>query len=173
MNKHRLHRLKTQITQIVLLFTLYSLLPTYYAEAAPIVSAQELLENAEKYDGKIISFKGEVIGEIMVRGESAWVNVRDEAGAIGVFCPKELLGEIEYQGDYRHKGDLISVRGIFHRACPQHGGDTDIHAEKITIIKKGEVISHPLDPQKVKASVILAALVCVLGILYLIIRKFR
>jgi len=148
-------------------------MPLLNAQAAPIVSAQELLENAEKYDGKIISFKGEVIGDIMIRGEWAWVNVRDEAGAIGVFCPKELLGEIEEQGDYRHKGDLISVRGIFHRACPQHGGDTDIHAEKITLIQKGEVISHPLDPQKVKASVILAALVCVLGILYLIIRKFR
>ncbi len=140
---------------------------------APVVSAQELLENAEKYDGKTVIYKGEVIGDIMIRDEFAWINVRDETGALGVFCARGLVSAISHRGSYKFKGDMISVWGIFNRSCSQHGGDTDIHAEKITIIQKGEEILHPLESQKVKRSIILPAIVLVLAIVHLIIRRFR
>ncbi len=142
-------------------------------EAALAVSAKELLENAELYDGKEIIYKGEVIGDIMLRGESAWVNVRDDTGVIGIFCPRDLVGEIKYPGSYQYRGDLVSVRGIFHHSCSQHGGDSDIHAERITLLQQGEPLAHPLEPQKVQASIILSAIVLVLAIIYLIVRRFR
>ena len=109
----------------------------------------------------------------MIRQEFAWINVRDETGAIGVFCPKDLVGEIEHQGGYKHIGDVVSIRGTFHRSCPQHGGDTDIHAERIAIIQKGKEISHPVDPRKVRLSLILLAITFVLTIVYLVARRRR
>jgi aspartyl/asparaginyl-tRNA synthetase len=155
---------------ILLLIFFTSLLS---AEAAAGVSSKDLRESAQEYDGKTIVFQGEAIGDIMLRGEFAWINVKDESGAVGVFCPKELTDEIEYLGGYKSSGDLISVRGEFHEQCPQHGGDTDIHAEKITIIKSGKEISRSLEPQKVKASIFLPAIVFVLAIIHLIVRRFR
>ena len=148
-------------------------LSAHVAQAAPVVTLEDLINNAEEYDGETVTFKGEVIGDKMIRGESTWINVHDETGAIGVFCPKESVEEIEYLGSYKFLGDRISVKGIFHRFCSEHGGDTDIHAEKITIIKKGEETPHPLDPRKVKTSIILAVIVFALAILHLIIRRFR
>lgn len=165
--------LRFTVYGLILLSTLYFLLSTSNAEAVPVVSVQELMEEAEKYDGKQIIYKGEVIGDIMVRGEYAWINVRDESGAIGVFCPKELVAAISYPGSYKFCGDMISVKGVFHRSCPRHGGDTDIHAETITIIQKGKAILHPLEPGKVKTSIILSAAAFALLIVHLVVRRFR
>ena len=144
-----------------------------WAESAPAVSFEELIEGAQDYDGKKIVFKGEAIGDVMIRGEFAWINVRDETGVIGVYCAKDLVSEIEHTGGYKYKGDIISVRGTFHRFCSQHGGDTDIHAERISVIQKGEEIPHALEPEKVKASIILPAIAFALAIIYLIIRKLK
>ena len=149
------------------------LLSAFNVEAAPVVSSEELFKEAEKYDGEIVIYKGEAIGDIMAREGFAWLNVRDKSGAIGVFCPKDMVGGIKHKGGYGFTGDTVSVRGTFHRSCPEHGGDTDIHAEKITIIREGQAISHPLEARKVKASIILPAIVFALAIIHLIVRRFR
>lgn len=159
--------------KIIFLILILVLLLLPVAQAAPVVSSEELFKEAEKYDGKTVIYRGEVIGDIMVREEFAWLNVRDKSGAIGVFCPKRMVGEIKYIGGYGFTGDTVSVRGTFHRSCPEHGGDTDIHAEKIGVIQEGRAISHPLDARKVKASIILPAIVFALAIIYLIVRRFR
>jgi len=158
---------------LISLFTIHYSLFTNIAEAAPVISAEELLKEAEKYDGKEVIYKGEVIGDIMIRRDCAWINVRDETGAIGIFCPKELVNEIKHAGSYRFTGDIVSVRGTFHHSCPEHGGDTDIHAGRINIIQKGKTISHPLEPKKVKASIILPVIAFVLAIIHLVVRRFR
>ena len=144
-----------------------------FTAAAEVVTSEELANEPEEYDGETVTFKGEAIGEVMIRGDFAWINVGDETGAIGVFCPQEHLSEIEHEGSYKVKGDIISVRGIFHQSCPQHGGDTDIHAEKITLIQKGEEVSHSLEPWKVKLSIILSAIAFALIIINLIVRRLR
>lgn len=46
------------------------------ASAKPIDSST-LINNAFKYDGKVVEFQGEAIGEIMKRGDFAWVNIHD------------------------------------------------------------------------------------------------
>lgn len=142
-------------------------------EAGAAISSEKLLQVSEKYDGKEIFFKGEVIGDILGRGESVWINVRDKYAAIGIFCSRKLTERIKYMGSYKVKGDIISVRGVFHRACIQHGGDTDIHANKITIINGGEKIKHVADKKKIKAAMILPAIAFFLAMLHLIVRRFR
>jgi hypothetical protein len=142
-------------------------------EAAPIVASEELLKNAEKYEGKTIVFEGEAIGDIFKQGQFSWVNVRDATAGIGVFCPQKIINKIKYTGSYKFSGDIISVRGVFHRSCIQHGGDTDIHAQRLIVVQKGAAVSHPLEPQKIQASIILPAVAFILIIIHLILKRFR
>ncbi|MBN2097907.1 MAG: DNA-binding protein [Candidatus Omnitrophica bacterium] len=146
-----------------------------HAEAATTeITLDELLKNYQQYDGKIITFKGEAIGDIILRGKFCWVNVSDPAGGvIGVFGPRELAEEITCLGGYRFSGDIISVRGVFSHACGEHGGDTDIHAEKITVLEKGKALSHLVEPWKIRLSIYLPGIVLVLALIHLIIRRFR
>lgn len=131
---NRLHRLN-KITQILLLATCYLLLATF--AFADTVSSTELINNARQYDGKLIAYQGEAIGDIMKRGEYAWVNVHDGKNAIGVWAKKDLVSNITFTGSYKFKGDIIEVEGIFNRSCAMHGGDLDIHAEGIKIVQQG------------------------------------
>lgn len=157
----------------LLILSVSVLLTACIAEAAPTVTAQELLENPEKYDGKTVIYQGEAIGDIMLRQGGAWINVQDKTASLGVFCPKDEVAKIKYTGSYKFSGDIISVRGVFHHFCSQHGGDTDIHAKKITLIREGKEVSHPLEPQKVKLSVVLVVIAIILAIVHLLIRKLR
>jgi hypothetical protein len=40
---------------------------------------------------------------------------------------------------------MVEVRGIFHRACLEHGGDLDIHIEELSKIDSGMVITEKID----------------------------
>ncbi|MFZ5801034.1 MAG: DNA-binding protein [Candidatus Omnitrophota bacterium] len=106
------------------------------AYAKPI-SSTELIEHAKEYDGKMVIFQGEAVGEVMRRGAFAWVNLNDGANALGIWLPISLASAITFTGGYKTSGDIIEIRGTFHRACLQHGGDLDIHAEELTVVKKG------------------------------------
>jgi hypothetical protein len=108
----------------------------------------DLINNAKQYDGKTISYKGEVIGEIMIRGDHAWLHVNDGYVAIGVWVRKTDLKDITYLGGYHVKGDVIEVIGIFNRSCPEHGGDLDIHAQEIKKILSGEPSFKQLSMKK-------------------------
>ena len=118
-------------------------------------------------------YKGEVIGDVMVRQEYAWINVSDGTGVLGIFCPRELTQEIKHAGNYKFTGDIVSVKGIFHYSCPEHGGDTDIHAEKITLVQEGAEIPRSLEPGKIKTGIMLVAAAFLLSFVHLLIRRYR
>jgi len=114
---------------VILLFGFWILNFNCYAQS---ISSAELIDNAKQFDGKTVVYIGEVIGDIMIRGEYAWVNVNDGKNAIGVWINKDLIKDIHYMGSYKFKGDVVEVSGTFNRACLQHGGDLDIHAQSLT-----------------------------------------
>lgn len=113
--------------------------------AGPVPCA-ELVDRGRDFDGREILFEGEAIGDPMRRGDHAWVNILDSSGALGAWLPSELLGRITRYGSYRGKGDVLLVRGVFHRACPDHGGDMDIHVEAILAVTPGQPAAHPASP---------------------------
>jgi len=117
---------------------------------AQTISSTELIEKAKEHNNKIVEYRGEVVGDVMVRGNFAWVNLNDGQGAIGIWGKRDLVeGAVTYKGGYKYKGDVLSVKGVFHRACPQHGGDLDIHFDKATRVKEGYPIAHRLAPSKI------------------------
>lgn len=117
-----------------------------YAQA---VTSLDLLNNAKQYDGKTVNYRGEVIGDVMIRGNYAWLNVNDGTIAIGIWAPKEMVQDIHYAGNYHTKGDIVEVSGTFHQSCLEHGGDLDIHAIEIRKITPGNFDIHPISKKKV------------------------
>jgi hypothetical protein len=125
-----------------------------YAQAsarAPIPSSA-LVERAKALDGGAIAFEGEAIGDPMPRRGGAWVNLAGETYAIGVWLPPAELEKISRYGSYGMRGDRVRAEGEFQRACPEHGGNLDIHATSISILERGEEIPHPTSPARIAAA---------------------
>ena len=126
------------------------------------LSSSELIKNAKEYDGKLIAYSGEVIGDVMLRGEFAWVNKNDGQNALGAWMSVALAKEIKFTGNYKSRGDSLEIVGVFHRACLEHGGDLDIHAQSLRKIGNGRIVKEKLNFNKASLSLIL------LGALFLI-----
>jgi hypothetical protein len=138
---------------LVALFVLVSL--GAFAQAA---SSGELVENAREWDGKTVIFTGEAIGEAMPRGRMAWIHVNDDAymwknieeGATlggynsghAVWLAADLADRISFFGDFKHEGDVVEATGVFNAACAEHGGDMDIHATELRVLRAGHPVSH-------------------------------
>ncbi|MEI7667638.1 MAG: hypothetical protein WCI62_01410 [Erysipelotrichaceae bacterium] len=113
------------------------------------VTINELIERSLTQPTQSIDIKAEAIGEVLERGEYAWVNVNDGSNAIGVYVPIYLTENIEYFGDYDHKGDTLRIVGTFNRACVEHGGEMDIHATQMFVVVDGYDTPHPLELWKI------------------------
>ncbi len=128
----------------------------------------DLINNAKRYDNKTISYKGEVIGEVMIRKDYVWLHVNDGIIAIGIWAPKTMIQDIRYAGDYHKKGDIVEVSGMFHRSCSEHGGDVDIHASEIKKAISGSLVIQPISRKKVYIGVYSLILV----LLFYALKKF-
>jgi hypothetical protein len=123
------------------------------------LTSATLVENAAAWNGRIISFKGEAVGERMVRGGGiAWIHLNDdaymeksiEAGAgcegynsgQAIWLSSDLARRIRFFGDYRSQGDQVRITGVFNAACSEHGGDMDIHATELTVVAPGRSVAH-------------------------------
>ena len=162
MINHRLHRFQKQITQIILVSGFWFLVTLGFAQP---ISSTELINNARQYDGKLVVYEGEVIGDVMVRGEYAWLNVNDGQNAIGIWLNKALTKEIIYTGSYRARGDWLEISGIFHQACLEHGGDLDIHAQAMRKVSAGREIPERLNFSKRNLALVLLG---ILGIVWIL-----
>jgi len=148
--------------RILYLFVILFLPYNCFAQS---ISSPELINNAKQYDGKTVVYEGEVIGDIMVRGEYAWINVNDGKTAIGIWIDKDLTKNILYAGSYKSKGDWVEITGVFHRACVEHGGDLDIHAQAIRKIGLGRQTPERLNLGKRNFAFVLFWILCLIIIL--------
>ncbi|MCE5192758.1 hypothetical protein LLF88_02250 [bacterium] len=148
---------------LILVLSFAPALAAAEAEQPPILSTNDLVENSYKWDGKIISFKGEVLEDVMQRKDGVWMNLSDGNNtAMGVFVPKDVaMPSIEYTESYRTVGDVVLITGVFHRTCIQHEGETDIHATSVTVVTPGSVRANPIHSDRV---VLFVVLVMLLGI---------
>jgi len=155
---------------VVLVLCMASLSAYALARGGEIdVSTSDLLDNWEELDGKEVVFRGEAVGDVMRRGEDAWITVNDdfysrearlEAGqlrggnsGIGVWLPASEAEKIEVLGRFGTVGDFVEVRGVFNADCPEHGGDFDIHAYTLAVIDPGRTLDTGPDPGKYLAAV--------------------
>lgn len=135
------------------------------------IELNQLIENAKVMDGKTVIVKGEAIGEVLERGNDAWVNINDGTNAMGIWLKLENTKKIMYFGDYKHKGDRVKVIGVFNRACVEHGGDMDIHCSTIEIIEEGYLIKEKVAFLKIIIGIILVSVTLIVADFYLIIMR--
>jgi hypothetical protein len=128
-----------------------------YAQA---ISSTDLINKSREYYGKSVVYAGEVVGDVMARGDFVWANVNDGENAIGIWLSKESAGEIQFAGSYHAEGDRVEITGIFNRACIQHGGDMDIHAQDIRKISPGRQVREELNTGRRNFTFILFGVLC-------------
>lgn len=169
---YKVHRYNLAISNGVKKISLISLLlwlnlHLITSAFAQIIPSNILIEQAKEYDGKEVEFYGEVVGEPMKRGDFVWINVFDNFNAVGIWVKANEADIIKFAGDYHNQGDAILVKGVFHRACPQHGGDLDIHAISIDKIREGYPIAHFVPQEKNKSARTLLILLLAVTIIVL------
>ncbi|MFA6357432.1 MAG: DNA-binding protein [Candidatus Omnitrophota bacterium] len=135
------------------------------------INSNELIKNSKQYDGKLVTYAGEIIGDVMVRGRFAWVNINDGNNALGIWMSSALAKDINFSGSYKVRGDIIEVVGVFHRACLEHGGDLDIHAQTLRKTGTGRIVNQKLNIDKIYLSLILLGLLFLIWILTLFKRR--
>jgi hypothetical protein len=153
--------------------------PTKDTPAGVEANSASLVENANLWNGRMVTFKGEAIGERMVREKMAWVHLNDDAymeknieegASLGgynsghaIWLSAELARKIRILGDFKHEGDIVKVAGIFNAACREHGGDMDIHASSMEILRVGHPVHHVVNTDRIMVA---AVLFIFAGILY-------
>jgi len=145
------------------------LLPFSANAAAGIVGSADLIEKASSFDGKTVTYGGEVVGDILYRGDNAWIGISDGANTVSVYIPAGEAKNISYVGGYRVVGDTVQITGVFHRACTEHGGDLDIHADAVNIVRAGHTEEDDPSAGLTAAAAVLFA--CAAGGIILVIRR--
>ena len=151
------------------------------------VNSASLVENASAWNGRVIVFKGEAIGESMVRGKMAWIHLNDDAymwknieegakldgynSGHAVWVRAEVVTKIRFFGDFKHEGDVVKIVGTFHAACSQHGGDMDIHASTLEVVRVGHPVHHVFDTSRAVMAAILLVLALILYRFRIVIRR--
>ena len=158
-------------------------------DSTALVNTQNVPGDASKglfWNAKTITFHGEAVGEVMVRGDYAWIHLNDDAyeeknveegaklggynSGMAVWVPAGLTKQIDSYGDYKHEGSIVEIQGTFNAACKEHGGDMDIHATSLRVIRPG----HEVVDQVMLWKVLLAiALVLVAAGLWYFDRRTR
>ena len=129
------------------------------------VNSASLVDNANAWNGHVITFKGEAIGEAMVRGRMAWIHLNDDAymwknieegakldgynSGQAVWISDDLAMKIRFFGYFKQAGDVVKIVGTFNAACLQHGGDMDIHASTLEIVRVGHPVYHVFNASRV------------------------
>ena len=128
------------------------------AEEPPLVTTTQLVEQSATWDGKTVSFKGEVLEDVLARADGTWLNLSDGNNtAMGIFVPKTVsMPTISWTEDYRTIGDTVLVTGVFHRACVEHEGETDIHALSVVVVRQGSTKENPIHRDRVVWLIVLA-----------------
>ena len=137
------------------------------------VSSTQVILCPAAFDGREVTYVGEVVGELLPRDGGVWAQVNDDAYALqigplvghreragfntglAVWIPDGLHEDIEAPGRPGRRGDVIKVRGELLRTDPADGGGTTVRAEQLEVIADAVEVDDPLHvPQAIAAGVL-------------------
>ncbi|GGI08919.1 hypothetical protein [Egicoccus halophilus] len=127
------------------------------------------------FDGRRVTYAGELVGDLLRRDGGAWVQVNDDdyalvTGPLGshterrggnqglaVWLPDDLPdGLVAGRADRR--GDVVLVTGVVHRQDPADGGGLSVRADRLEVLAPATDVELAVDPgQAVLAGVAIAA----------------
>lgn len=139
------------------------------------VSASQLVDCPDTYDGVAVRYTGEAVHAILLRDERAWLQLNDDPYAleigplpehrtsvggnsgIPVHVPVSFVDDIRSLGHYRAQGDVLEVTGVFRRADPYDGGGPAIAASSVEVVRPGRRITHTVAGARVATAVLFTA----------------
>jgi hypothetical protein len=147
---------------------------------APVgrVESGEVIRCPDAFDGHVVVFIGEVIGDVLLRDGGAWVLMNDDPYALevgpldahgefrgtnsglSVWLEGDLVDLVEQPGGSHWRGDVLRLRGVVRRADPADGGGLTLRAFDGRRLAPAVELSRPVNrPQAVAALLLgLAAL---------------
>lgn len=112
------------------------------------------LSNADSYyDKQTVQITGEAVGDIIDAGDGmAWVTLSETSNSsnasVAVLMTRESASHIDTLGRYGTTGTMLQVRGVFHLACSEDQGLSDVHATSVAVVAKG---SHHADEFRIES----------------------
>ncbi len=143
------------------------------------VSSTQVFRCPAAFDELMVTYAGEVVGDVLERRGGAWVQVNDDAYALetgplidhrqrsgfntglSVWLPDGLHERIEGVGNAEQRGDVILVRGILDRTDPNDGGGLTVRAEEIEILAPVTEFEDPFHTLQAMVAGLLAMLALV------------
>lgn len=146
--------------------------PEFIAGPVGLITSASATSCPRRFEGRVVGYVGEVVGEVLHREGGAWVQVNDDAYALkvgplpahrefagtnsglAVWLPGDLHTVVERPGRRGLRGDVIAVEGVFHRVDPDDGGGLTIRATSASRVAPAQSIEQPLHvPQAIAALV--------------------
>lgn len=145
-------------------------------------TSTEIIECPSLFDRQVITFVGEVVGDVLRRDGGAWVLMNDdgyalEAGplpgsrdfsgynaGLSVWLDDELVDLVGRGGGSNWRGTVLRVRGQVHRADPADGGGLTLRAFAGDVVAAARQLDHTVHwPQVVVAGVLGALALALVG----------
>lgn len=131
--------MKRPLTIAVITAALHLAVPTPAHAAEEVMDPAEVVEIDRSHDGETIVIEGEAVGDVLrAMGGGHWVNVLGNEVGLGVWMDDDQVAQIEHFGEYHHSGDRIKVTGSLNITCTRHGGEFDLHAERVEVVEQGQ-----------------------------------
>lgn len=152
--------------------------PEADTDTAPVLTSERRITSTvvvacpARFDDLLVTYTGELIGDLLHRNGGAWVLVNDDAYALAVgplpshaqhrgtnsgltvWLPDSLLGQVTGLGRPGQRGDIVQLSGRLQRTDPDDGGGLTLRASDLTILRPAETIHAPIDiPQALLAAV--------------------
>lgn len=154
------------------------------------VSSDELLSCPRAFDGQLVRYVGEPVGEVLERRDHAWAQLNDDVysqsaplplrpdfagnnAGIGVRLPARGVGEIVHVGGPERRGDLIAVEGRFHRSFPDTADTMAIDAHRVQRLRPGGPIEHRVLPDRRLAAITLGVLAAAMAVAERVVTRRR
>jgi hypothetical protein len=110
---------------------------TTAGDGVPVtVSSHDLLDCPQAYDGRLVRYRGEVVGALLDRDIGVWTQLNDDGYAdspgalsaprrysghntgVGVLLPADLAAQVRLVGGPQTRGDVLEIEGTFNRVDP-------------------------------------------------------
>lgn len=164
--------------------------PEQVEDVTPVgrVTSSAVVECPAEFDGHVVVYVGEVIGDVLQRDGGAWVLMNDDAYALeagplrshgrtlgynsglSVWLDGDLAELADDVGGPDRRGDILRVRGIVHRTDPADGGGLTIRAFEGEVLAEGEAVAVPLHVGQLVVALLLAVAAAAL---FLVERRTR
>lgn len=140
------------------------------------VTSTEVVECPDLFDGALVTYIGEVVGDVLQRDGGAWVLMNDDAYALetgpisvtgehhgynsglSVWLEGELAELVDRPGGPAWRGDVLRVVGVVNRADPADGGGLTIRATEGDVVAAAVRLPQEIHWPQIWVAAVLAAI---------------